>query len=105
MINEQKWLQHYYDLEEELRRAMKPDPMIAYRLGNVPTFLPKIDVGKLKSIVPSINKLTSIVPSIDTILNFNKSSSENEDKLDIVSTFYNNQENSNADIILDKGKT
>ena len=40
-----KWLQYYYDLEKELMRAMKPDPMIAYRLGNVPTFLPKIGIG------------------------------------------------------------
>jgi hypothetical protein len=43
-----KWLEYYFAMEIELKRAMKPDPMIAYRLGKVATFLPNIGIGDIK---------------------------------------------------------
>jgi len=51
-----KWLEHYYAMEIELKRAMKPDPMIAYRLGKVATFLPNIGIGDVKNKMGDVMK-------------------------------------------------
>ena len=101
-----KWLQYYYDLEKELRRAMKPDPMIAYRLGNVPTFLPKIGIGDITNKIGEkygnmIDGIKGInIPSLPNVM----PSYVDYDALDIVFT---ESEDGKMDTkkILDKGVT
>jgi hypothetical protein len=39
------WLQRYFVLGKALTLTMKPDPMIEFKLGNEPTFLPRMDIG------------------------------------------------------------
>ena len=51
-----KWLEYYFAMEIELKRAMKPDPMIAYRLGKVATFLPNIGIGDVKNKMGDVMK-------------------------------------------------
>ena len=102
-----KWLQYYYDLEKELRRAMKPDPMIAYRIGNVPTFLPKIGIGDITNKIGEkygnmIDGIKGInIPPLSNVM----PSYVDYDALNIVFTESNDGKMVGEKKILDKGVT
>ena len=86
---------------------MKPDPMIAYRIGNVPTFLPKIGIGDITNKIGEkygnmIDGIKGInIPPLSNVM----PSYVDYDALNIVFTESNDGKMVGEKKILDKGVT
>ncbi len=112
---ELKWLDKCYELKNELRQKLIPDPMVYYRVDvdNPPTFLSKIGINPatnnigenyaiMKDGIKSITGTKSIqMPSLSNIMNSNA----DETSCDIVFKESNNFDDVKNIKILSQGKS
>jgi hypothetical protein len=108
-----KWLDQCYELKNELRQKLIPDPVIYYRVDvdNPPTFLPKMGINSvtnkigenydiMKDGIKSIKESIQI-PTFSNIMN----SKTDETDCDIIFSESNNFNDEKNTKILNKGKT
>jgi hypothetical protein len=85
--NINNWLQPHFDLGNELSLTMKPMSEIAFKLGNQPSFLPRIHIGDVSNkIGQNLGKIKKIMGQNIPSLTYVTPDVENYDTYDVVGT-------------------